>query len=173
MQTIKHPSNTRNFMRSNQLPQRNDTSLYSNNLPSWYTGMDEKQKYQYEQNLPRTSYSSVIPKNYQREAENKGWVLHNEDGNVYFTHYKYDDTHFKAIYYKPWNVDDKYAQYIPYVPRKEDIHGLGYILITEDGITSTVSSNEWQDLFDSRFGRRLMAKKAYKSYCNEVKKKSL
>ena len=39
MQTVKHPANTRNFMRSNQLPQQNDIIHNSRIIDNIYYGL--------------------------------------------------------------------------------------------------------------------------------------
>lgn len=128
--------------------------------PYWYSDMSEEERYKYSENLPRVFDSYNIPHDYEKEAKNKGWELHTESEEAYYTHPTYNGERFKAIHFKPINTPIEYYQYIPYVPRHKDVAGLGYILVcNNDGTSCKVKSNEWTDLFDSRMGKRRMKNK--------------
>ena len=148
---------------------KDETYKLHNYVPYWYSDMSEEERREYSEKLPRTFASDNVPYNYEKEAKNKGWQLHTENQEVYYTHPKYNGERFNAIHFKPHNTSKEYYQYIPYVPRNKDVLGLGYILVSNsDGTYCKVKSNEWTELFDTRRGQRIL-KKRYMREKNKTK----
>ena len=125
-----------------------ETTLPENRIPPWYSGMSTQEKLAYTMYLPRCFKSlNTTFNNYQKEAEDNGWVLHkSEDDTYYYTHERYEGGKFEAIHYKPDNVSSEYYQHIPYVARSMDVFGLGYVLVPNtDGTSAVVKSNKWHE----------------------------
>tara|TARA_Y100000816_G_scaffold190571_1_gene138820 strand:+ start:1311 stop:1811 length:501 start_codon:yes stop_codon:yes gene_type:complete len=151
---------TQNSQMKNALKSEDKEYNLQKYTPYWYSDMSEEERYKYGENLPKMFVHNNIPYDYEKEAKNKGWELHIESEEAYYTHPTYNGIRFKALHYKPYDTSNEYFQYIPYVPRHQDVAGLGYILVCNtDGTSCKVKSNKWKDLFDSRMGKRMMKKK--------------
>ena len=169
----EYPKGKRTFLRSNQPPRCLDNSLYTNRIPLWYEDMTVDQRLSYQMNFPQTKKKCTIPKDYVSETEANDWVLNKgTNGELYFQHSKYGDKKYTAIKYCPKNSD--IIQYIPSINRSEDIYGLGYMLISKNGLYSEIVSNKWYDLVeDTRYGKRIQNTNAYKIYRKEKKNRSI
>jgi hypothetical protein len=160
-------SRTQKSQMKNTLKSNDEEHKMQNYIPYWYSDMSEEERYKYSERLPKTVTDNNCPYNYETEAKNKGWELHTEAEEAYYTHPTYKGERFKPILFKPVNTSKDYYQYIPYVPRHKDVAGLGYILVcNNDGTSCKVKSNEWKDLFDSRMGKRRMKKKYMRENIN-------
>lgn len=131
-------------LRRNGPAQKHPTQTYSYNKPGWYEDMSDSEKQEYASKLPKSFSMRMGGHNYKREVENKGWVMFERDGEVYFTNPEYKDKEFASIEYSPGGV--RTGEYLPYIKRNEDVRGLGYNLVTHDGVFSRIESNEWTKL---------------------------